>query len=285
MLFVILSIAIMVLDYRENHLDAARQVLSVAVQPIRVAVDFPFAASAWLMEAGRDRQALRTENEELRDAQLLNRVRLQQFAALEAENARLRSLMDSTAKVADRVLITEILSVDLDPLRHRIALDKGLRHGAFAGQALLDADGVVGQITRTGPLNSEAILISDPDHAVPVEVNRNGLRTIVVGTGDTTVISLPFLPTNADIEEGDLLVTSGMGGTFPRGYPVAVIKSISRDPHQPFAAIEAIPSAALNQNREVLLVWSGEQLARNKMDNTTEQEAGSYSATVGGAPN
>lgn len=283
-LFVCLSIAIMVLDYREGHLQFARQALSVAMQPVRASVDFPFAAAAWIKNASRDRSALQKENTELRTAKLLNSVRLQQYAALEAENARLRALMESTTKVADRVLVTEILSVDLDPLRHRVALDKGIRHGAFAGQALLDANGVVGQITRTGPLNSEAILISDPDHAIPVEINRNGLRTFAVGTGETDFLSLPFLPTNADIEVGDLLVTSGMGGTFPRGYPVAKITSISRDPHHSFAVISAVPSAALNQNREVLLVWSGEQLARNALIKTLQEGAGSYSATVGGTP-
>ncbi len=283
-LFAILSVSLMVLDSRDDHLQSVRQVLSGAVQPVREAVDFPFAATEWMRLASRDRETLAIENEQLKAEQLISNVRLQRFAALEAENSRLRALMESTAKVADRVLVTEILSIDLDPLRHRVALDKGLRHGAFTGQALLDAHGVVGQITRTGPLNSEAILISDPDHAVPVEINRNGLRTIAVGTGKPGELSLPFLPNNADIQAGDLLVTSGLGGRFPKGYPVAEVVEVERNPHEKFAVINAKPAAALNQNREVLLVWSGEKIARDELANAIEKERGNYSQTAGGTP-
>lgn len=253
-----MSVSLMVVDYRHGHLDSIRQALSVAVHPIRAMVDAPFAAYDYLGDGMRQRSALRAENADLRERVLFANVKLQKYEALEAENARLRALMESTSKVADRVLVSEILNVDLDPNRHRVALDKGRRHGAFQGQALLDAQGIVGQITRAGPLTSEAILISDPDHAVPVEVIRNGLRTIAVGTGDIHTLSLPFLPNNADIKDGDLLVTSGMGGSFPRGYPLGVVNAVERDPHQPFARIAARPAAALNRDREVLLVWSGQ---------------------------
>jgi rod shape-determining protein MreC len=120
---------------------------------------------------------------------------------------------------------------------------------------MLDADGIVGQITRVGPISSEAILISDPGHAIPVEVNRNGLRTIALGTGDSSRVTLPFLPNNADIEPGDLLVTSGLGGAFPAGYPVAEVVKVERRPGEPFMAVEAEPTGALIREREVLLVW------------------------------
>ncbi len=278
----LLSMVLMVADARYHHLDSIRNALSVVVHPVRVAVDWPFSAYDWLAENAAQRNTLRKDNAELREANLIASVRLQRFEALEAENARLRALMESTAKVADRVLISEILSVDLDPHRHRVAINKGLRHGAFQGQALLDARGIVGQITHPGPLTSEAILISDPDHAVPVEVNRNGLRTIAVGTGDIGVVSLPFLPNNADIQVGDLLVTSGMGGSFPRGYPVAVVENVSRDPHQPFAMIEAAPSAALDRDREVLLVWSGDQTG--PLEKRRAASLDSAGGTAGGHP-
>jgi rod shape-determining protein MreC len=124
---------------------------------------------------------------------------------------------------------------------------------------------VVGQIIDAGVLSSQAILISDPDHALPVEVNRNGLRTIAVGTGEFDRLVLPFLPNNADIREGDLLVTSGLGGAFPAGYPVAIVASVVRIPQEPFAAVSAEPSAALNQVREIMLIWS--------VDNTPSDEA------------
>jgi rod shape-determining protein MreC len=247
----------MVLDHRNGHLEELRNGLSVLVYPLRVAVDFPFSATRWADENLRERATLVAENEALRDAQLDTRAQLQRLAALEAENARLRALLDSSAKVTDRVLVSEIMSVDLDRFHHRILIDKGTHHGAFRGQALLSADGIVGQITRAEPFTSEAILISDPSHALPVEVNRNGLRAIAVGSGDLTRLSLPFLPNNADVEVGDLLVSSGLGGSFPAGYPVGIVRSIERDPGEPFATVTAEPAAALNRTREVLLVWSG----------------------------
>lgn len=282
-LLLVLSLSLMVIDYRFGHLDSIRQILSVVVYPVRAVVNSPFDAFDDISDGLRQHHTLREENASLREQYLLANVKLQKFESLEAENARLRALMESTSKVADRVLVSEILKVDLDPNRHRIALNKGIRHGAFQGQALLDAQGIVGQITHAGPLTSEAILISDPDHAVPVEVIRNGLRTIAVGTGDINIISLPFLPNNADIKDGDVLVTSGMGGSFPRGYPLGIVSAVKRDPHQPFAAINATPAAALNRDREVLLVWPGEpQIPIEKQRDA--RLTGAADSPVGGRP-
>jgi rod shape-determining protein MreC len=176
--------------------------------------------------------------------------------ALQAENGRLRALLDSAPRLADRVLVANILSVDLDPFQHRFVIDKGGSDDVYVGQAMLDAGGIVGQVTRVEPFTSEAILISDPGHATPVEVNRNGLRSIAVGVGDSSRVNLPFLPNNADIEVGDLLVSSGLGGAFPSGYPVARVVEVERIPGEPFANITAQPTGALNREREVLLVWN-----------------------------
>ena len=176
------------------------------------------------------------------------------MASLEAENARLRALLESTAKVGDQVLIAEILSVDMDPLRHRIVLNKGSRDGAYVGQALIDAQGVVGQITRDQLRSAEALLITDPDHAVPVEIVRSGLRTIAVGTGDLDNLSLPYMARNTDIKNGDLLVSSGLGGTFPPGYPVGTVTEVRGDTGEAFLRVKARPAAALDRIREVLLV-------------------------------
>jgi len=151
------------------------------------------------------------------------------------------------------------MSVSANPFRHVLVIDKGTNDGVFSGQAIVDADGVVGQVIEAGVLSSECLLISDPGHDLPVEVNRNGLRTIARGTGEYNRLDLPFLPNNADIEPGDLLVTSGLGGAFPAGYPVAVVESVTRIPQEPFASVSAIPSAALNQVREIMLIWSAEQ--------------------------
>ena len=136
---------------------------------------------------------------------------------LEAENDRLRAMLDSSARVSDRVLGVEILAVDLDPYRQRFTINHGLNDGVYIGQALLDAEGVVGQIVHVELMTSEVVLISDADHALPVAINRNGLRTIVVGTGDSSRLRLPYLTNNADIEPGDLLMSSGLGGIFPSG--------------------------------------------------------------------
>jgi rod shape-determining protein MreC len=178
------------------------------------------------------------------------------LAALEMENARLRELLDSTERVGTRALIAEILAVDLDPYRQRFDLNRGLVDGVYVGQALLDAGGVVGQVVRVGPLTSEAVLITDADHAVPVSVNRNGVRTIAVGTGDSGRLRLPYLTNSADIEVGDLLVSSGLGGVFPAGYPVGRVTEIRARPDQAFAEVIAVPASKLDRDREVLLVWT-----------------------------
>ena len=256
LLLAILSIAFMILDFRVGHMDTIRSSLSLMLHPVRLAVDLPFVATTWVGDSITQRRKLLAENRQLRTEKLETAAHLQRFDALQAENRRLRALMESSAKVADRVLVSEIMAVDLDPLRHRIVINKGAVHGAYRGQPLLDANGIVGQITHTSPVSAEAVLISDASHAVPVEVNRNGLRTIAVGTGDPGSLSLPFLPNNADIVAGDLLISSGLGGVFPPGYPVGSVTQVSRDPASPFATVRAQPAAALNRNREVLLVWS-----------------------------
>jgi rod shape-determining protein MreC len=252
-----LSVSLMFLDHQQGHLETVRRALSVAVYPIRVLVDMPSTSFGWAREKFSERNRLVTENRELRIESLRQRARLQQMAALEAENARLRALMDSPARLANRVQVAEILAVDLDPYRHRIALNRGEQAGVYVGQALLDADGIVGQVVRVNPLGAEAILISDPSHATPVELNRNGLRTVALGVGDVSRIDLPFLPNSADIRVGDLLTSSGLGDAFPAGYPVARVTRVERRPGEPFARVEAEPTAALNRTRQVLLVWEG----------------------------
>ena len=214
LLLSIVSLTLMLLDHQQDHLARVRQTLSVVVYPVRALVDLPFNTWRWATRTLEQRSTLLVENEHLRSEQLNFNVRLQRLAALEAENMRLRAMLDSSAKVADRVLVAEILSVDLDPYRQRFVINRGLNDGVYVGQALLDANGVVGQIVRAEPFTSEAVLISDADHAVPVTVNRNGLRTIAVGTGDTARLRLPYLTNSADVQADDLLVSSGLGGVF-----------------------------------------------------------------------
>lgn len=264
LLLSVVSLALMVLDHRDDHLSRLRQAFSVLVYPIQMSVNLPFKTWQWASTSLADRAALLSENVELKAEQLSYNVRLQRMAALEAENTRLRAILDSSARVGDRVLVAQILAVDLDPYRQRFWINRGLGDGVFVGQALLDANGVAGQIVRVEAFTSEAVLISDADHAVPVSVNRNGLRTIVVGTGDSGRLSLPYLTNSADIVPGDLLVSSGLGGVFPSGYPVGWVLDVHRRPGQSFAEVIAEPAAELDRDREVLLVWTPEDIEQKE---------------------
>jgi len=267
---VFISIVLMYFDHRENHLDTVRKGIGVAVYPVQLIVDAPVRLWAWLGESTSSRSELELELARLNSERLVTNVRLQRLTALEAENARLRALLEARTKVRDEVRVAQIMAVDANPYEHNLVIDVGSRDGVYDGQAIVDADGVVGQVIRAGLLTAQAVLISDSDHALPVEVNRNGLRTIAVGTGEIDRLDLPFLPNNADIRTGDLLVTSGLGGAFPAGYPVAVVDSVTRIPQDPFADVNAKPSAALDQVREVMLIWSA---PAPEEDHDQEQDA------------
>ena len=253
---VLISILVMFADNRANHLDAVRKAVGAAVFPLRVIVDAPARLFAWSKEATVSREDLERENRRLKSERLLIDVELQKVTALEAENTRLREMLGARQRISSDVRVAEIMAVDANPFRHTLVIDLGSADGVFDGQALIDADGIVGQVIEPGLKASQAVLISDPGHAIPVEVNRNGLRTIAFGTGEIDVLDLPYLPNNADIESGDLLVTSGLGGKFPPGYPVAVVESVIRVPQEPFAIVKATPSATLNQVREIMLIES-----------------------------
>ena len=250
------SIILMVLDHRQNHLDTVRKAIGTAVYPIQVIVDAPFRLWEWVRDGTIRRNELQLELGRLRVERLLTNARLQRLTALEAENARLRDLLDARAQVRDEVRVAEIMAVDANPYRHNIVIDIGEREGAYNGQAIVDVSGVIGQVIETGLMISQAMLISDPSHSLPVEVNRSGLRTIANGTGEFDRLVLPFVTNNADIRPGDLLVTSGLGGAFPAGYPVAVVATVNRIPQEPFADVTATPAAALDQVREVMLIWT-----------------------------
>lgn len=255
LLLLFASIILMVVDHRQNHLDTVRRTIGAAVYPIQIIVDAPFRLWEWVREGTSDRNQLQLALSRLQAERLLTNARLQRMTALESENERLRDLLEARAQMRDEVRVAEIMAVDANPYRHNIVIDVGTREGAYDGQAIVDAIGVIGQVIRTGLTTSQAMLISDPSHSLPVEVNRNGLRTIANGTGEFGRLDLPFITNNADIRPGDLLVTSGLGGAFPAGYPVAVVETVNRIPQEPFADVTAKPSAALDQVREVMLIW------------------------------
>lgn len=277
---VLLSIAIMVLDHRYNHLESLRSGLSVLLFPVQYLASLPLLLSESASDAITSRGELESERDKLHDENLLLRARQQKFEALEAENMRLRGLLDSSFKVGDRVLIAELIAVEQDPFRQQVLINKGSTSGVFVGQPVVDANAVVGQVTHVSPLSASVLLITDATHALPVQVNRNGLRTIALGTGLINRLELPHLPNNADIEVGDLLNTSGLGGSFPPGYPVAEVIEVKREPGQPFAYVIAQTTAHLDRIREVLLVWT---LDPDMGDDTKLEDASSEQSTTAAA--
>lgn len=260
------------LDLHTNKLKPLRDTLSVLVYPIQYIVAAPSRLYNNGIESLGSYQELLVENADLKQQHLINNAKLLRFAALEKENIRLRSLLDSSFKLGEQVLVAELIAVNLAPYEHIVVVNKGSQFGVHMGQSVLDDDGIVGQVSRVLPLSAEIILITDPNHAIPVQVNRNGLRTIAIGSGQLNKLSLPFLPNNADILPGDLLVTSGLGGVFPQGYPVAVVESFVQQPDKPFAVIQATPKAALNTNRELLIVWNNEQVIPLSTPASVEQD-------------
>ncbi|MGZ5050665.1 MAG: rod shape-determining protein MreC [Methylobacter sp.] len=253
---VVASVALLITEHTSHRLDPLRATLSVVVDPLKYLVDLPSVLIAQTADSVRSYSALKEENTRLREEQFIDKTRLLKFESLEKENIRLHALLEKSFKLGEQMLIAEILSINTEPYEHIVVVNKGTRFGVHPQQPVLDANGVVGQVFRALPFSSEIMLITDPNHAIPVQVNRNGLLTIAVGSGQLNRLNLPFLPNNADIRPGDLLITSGLGGTFPSGYPVAVVDDFTPLSSKSFANITATPKAMLDRNRELLIVWS-----------------------------
>jgi rod shape-determining protein MreC len=254
-LYALFAVVIMYLDQRGHYLERLRYVLQAAVYPLQVAVNSPPTAWRWLRESVQTREELRAENARLRMRQRDLELLAMRYDALARENGELRGLREALPPVAERWLPAEIINIQQSSLRHRLLIDRGATNGVFKGQAVLDDRGLIGQTTHVGPWSAEVILITDPEHAVPVRVERTGLRTIAVGGGDASSLALPYLPQNADIRVGDLLITSGLGGVFPEGYPVAHVTEVHRDAVQPLAQVRAAALSHIDGDTEVMLVW------------------------------
>jgi rod shape-determining protein MreC len=236
-----------------------RSFLDTLGTPIYWAADLPLRLRDWADEHIQSRFELLEAKERLARENLILQGRSQQMASLQAENVRLRALLNSSALLRDDVLVAELVGVSPDPMRHLLVLNKGERDGVFVGQPLIDADGLMGQVVEVTTASSRALLITDATHSIPVQINRNGVRAIAEGTGSLGSLEIHHVSATTDIQLGDLLVTSGLGGRFPEGYPVAVVSEIERDPGRTFARVLARPSAALDRSRHVLLVFSADQ--------------------------
>ena len=252
--YLAIATVLMVADLRGGFAAQARQHLSVLAEPIW----WLAAAPGRLMDGGREmfstRAALQAENEQLRRELQVNASRLHRLLAVNEENQRLRELLGGTRGYRLNAQLAGIIDVDLDPSRQRIVLDAGSLQGVRLGQAMIDAGGVLGQVIEVTPRHSTALLLTDTEHAIPVQVARSGLRTIAYGTGRTDRLRLPSIPQSGDIRVGDRLVTSGIGGRFPAGFPVGVVESVRPDETQSFVVAEARPAARLDRGVEVLLV-------------------------------
>ena len=254
-LFVIASIALMTIDHRWQSLEMVRSTLSTVIYPLQYTIDLPIRLYYWSDEVLSTKQILLDKNREFEARHLENRVQLQKLDIIEKENTRLRSLLSATPKITEQLLISEIINVDVDPYRQLILLNKGSNSDVSQGQPIIDAQGIMGQVVHVGAISSTAMLITDASHAIPVQIDRTGLRANAFGTGKINQLNLRHLTQNVDIEVGDMLITSGLGGVFPPNYPVATVTKVERTAGEPFATIEAMPLAQLDKSREVLLVW------------------------------
>jgi rod shape-determining protein MreC len=249
---VITSIALMTADHRWHSMEMVRSTLSSVVYPLQYTIDLPIQLYYWADEVLSTKQSLLEKNREFEARHLENRVQLQKLDIIEKENDRLRSLLSATPKMTERLLISEIINVDVDPYRQLILLNKGSSSDAYRGQPIIDAHGIMGQVIHVGLLSSSAMLITDASHSIPVQIDRTGLRANAFGTGKIDQLDLRHLPHNADIQVDDMLISSGLGGIFPPNYPVASITKVERTAGEPFATIEATPLAHLDKSREVL---------------------------------
>ncbi len=259
MLFSMLAVGIMVLDHQGQHLRQIRSALSYVTYPLIALAAIPARIGGGLSSAFTSEDEFRNRYASLREQHQLLQARLQKYEALDAENKRLRSLLGSATRVADRATVAELVEVSTEPFTRTIVIGKGGRDGVYLGQPVLDAYGVVGQVTEVSVHISRVTLITDPGHAIPVQVKRNGLRTILSGTGADDTLNIPYLTASANIQTGDLLTTSGMGGRFPPRYPVARITEVVNDPNEAFLKVTAEPVARLRHHKEVLLVWPGKR--------------------------
>lgn len=250
-----LAIGLMYLDQRGGWLERVRYGLQAAAYPLQLAMNSPSAAWTWTRTTFEARADLQAENRRLREVNRQLELQSLRYAALERENAELRGLRQMLPGVATKWLPGEVIGTESTSLRQRLTVRRGAVNGVFKAQAVVADGGLLGQTLRVGPWSTEVILVSDPEHAIPVQVVRNGLRTIAVGTGDPGAVSLPYLPIQSDIREGDQLVTSGLGGVFPAGYPVAEVTQVRRDGNSPLAQVRARPLAQLDRDRIVAFIW------------------------------
>lgn len=254
MMYILLAIILMLMDQHGQYVPRVRSAMELAIEPIFHVAGWPAKAWQSLDQQTRARSELISENNQLRRQLLQTSGSLQVQAALQQENRRLRNLLEATAGRTFTYQFAEMQRVDLDPFAHKVWINRGADRGVVVGQAVIDGLGIVGQVEDVHRHFSTVRLISDPDHALPVQINRTGLRTVAYGSGQTSHLLMPNVPLQADVSPGDMIVTSGLGDRFPPGFPVGEVISVNRDSGETFATVYMRPYAALDRGREVLLV-------------------------------
>lgn len=257
LLVLLIAIAFIAFDLLDARLDKTRSALTAVVQPFIYLADLPARLVSGSSGYMQSRGQLLEQNEQLRRENLVLQGRSLQMVSLRTENTRLRALLNSSALLQDDILVAEVIGVTPDPARHEIVINRGAADGVYPGQPLIDDKGLVGQVLHVAENQARALLVTDTTHAVPVQVNRNAVRGIAEGVGRLDVLTLHHIPATTDISVGDVLVTSGLGDRFPKGYPVGTVSMVERSPGHAFAKVQATPMAALDRGRYVLLVFSG----------------------------
>lgn len=251
----VLSLGAMIIDTKVDNFATARTYLASFVSPLQYIANLPGAMMSWSAERFSSRQQLLEDNKELTNQVTLMSEQLQRFRILEQENKSLRKLLDAPVRNSMHKMITELMAVDTNPYSHQIVINKGAIDGVFLNQSVLDDSGIVGQISEVGSTNSRVLLISDVTHAIPIRIERNNVRFIAIGDGTLDAMKLQHVPHSADIQEGDIIVSSGLGEVFPEGYPVGIITNIVRNESRPFAEVIATPLAKLDRIKYLLLLW------------------------------
>lgn len=252
----IVCVVLMTVDHRNNTLEGFRSAVgSYLVYPLQYLASLPSRLFENTGENIMSRKQLIAQNTLLQYENLELKAQLQKLESLQQENERLRTLMGAAAGVGEEVLIAEVVKVDQDYYKQQILINKGSDHNVYIGQPVIDARGIMGQVVEVNRFASTVLLISDPSHALPVQSNRGGIRTIVQGKGNLNELDLLYIPNNTALRPGDLLITSGLGGVFPPNYPVGIVSEVLIQPSKPFAQVSATPTALLDKSREVLLVW------------------------------
>lgn len=245
----------MVADRRMASFASVRAAMTLPVAPIQYIVNWPTQMVDHLKTVIRSHDDLIRQNLQLKSDQLLLRSQLQRLSAIESENNYLKSLLRSSKKLKTKMLIADLLAVNSEPYLRQVVLDKGSRDDVYIGQPVLDASGVMGQVSQVGPITSRVLLVTDPRNGIAVQSARNGMRTIAVGDSYSGKMKLLYISKTSDVKVGDVFMTSGLGDKYPEGYPVGTVAVVRNDPAKPFAEVYLRPNAHLDSSRQVLLLW------------------------------